>query len=258
MSSSVRGPLYPNPETGYNGTMLRSFFLAATLLFAPASHAQQSTVRYLFWEQVAPLTPALYCAADVAELRTTDNYSIEHVYPRSWMRQTLGCKGDACDAVPEFVLWENDLQNLMPANFDMNSARGDRAFADLEPSDDWRGQSCFRSRSMAITGTVRAEGVVEPRDQDKGDIARILLYVHDQYGGLLPAGQLEIARRWSAADPSSPEECARQAVIERLQGTRNPTCSATEPTSDPSILHISPRRPMYSPHKRTVSHLSCT
>ena len=138
------------------------------------------------------------------------------------MRQTLGCQGDACDAVPEFVLWENDLQNLMPADRAMNSARGDRAFGELEPSDDWREQSCFRSRGMGIAGTIQAEGVVEPRDEDKGDIGRILLYVHDQYGGLLPDGQLEIAQRWSAADPTSEEECARQDVIERLQATRNP------------------------------------
>lgn len=201
--------------------MLRVIVIAIAFLMPAVAQAQQSAIRYLFWEQVAPLTAALYCAADVAGLRATDDYSIEHVYPRSWMRQTLGCQGDVCDAIPEFVLWENDLQNLMPADRAMNSARGDRAFGELPPSDDWRGLSCFRSRALDITGDIQAEGVVEPRDADKGDIARILLYVHDQYGGLLPDGQLETARRWSAADPTSPEECTRQDVIERLQGTRN-------------------------------------
>src|SRR5690606_29892529 len=100
------------------------------------------------------------CAADVATLRAGDNYSIEHVYPRSWMRQTLGCQGDACDANSDFIIWENDLQNLMPADRAMNSARGDRAFGELESTDDWREQSCFRSRGMDITGTIKAEGMV--------------------------------------------------------------------------------------------------
>ena len=201
---------------------MRQLLIFIAVLLAPDAYAQQAAIRYIFWEQVAPLTKALYCAADVAALRATDEYSIEHVYPRSWMRQTLGCKGDACNANPSYVLWENDLQNLMPADRAMNSARGDRAFGELEPTDDWRGRSCFRSRGMDITGTIEAEGMVEPRDEDKGDIARILLYVHEVYGGLLPDGQLETAHRWSASDPTSPDECARQVVIERLQGTRNP------------------------------------
>lgn len=191
------------------------------LLTTPAI-GQDALTRDLFWEHVAPLTPALYCAADVASLRATDDYSIEHVYPRSWMRQTLGCRGSACDANADFVRWENDLQNLMPADRSMNSARGDRAFGELEASDDWRGQSCFRSRGVGITGAIEAEGLVEPRDEDKGDIARILLYVHDAYGGLLPEGQLDVAKRWSASDPTSEQECARQDVIRVLQGTRNP------------------------------------
>tara|TARA_R110002124_G_scaffold133942_2_gene296443 strand:+ start:4814 stop:5137 length:324 start_codon:yes stop_codon:yes gene_type:complete len=104
----------------------------------------------------------------------------------------------------------------------MNSARGDRPFGDLEPADNWRDQTCFRSRGMTITGTVESEWMVEPRDEDKGYIARILLYVRDAYGGLLPDGQLEVALRWSEADPTSPQECARQDVIERLQSTQNP------------------------------------
>ena len=200
--------------------MIRAVAIFA-LLSTSAAVGQDAVTRDLFWEHVAPLTPALYCAANVAMLRDTDTYSIEHVYPRSWMRQTLGCQGSACEANPDFVRWENDLQNLMPADRSMNSARGDRAFGQLEASDDWRGQSCFRSRGVGITGTIEAEGIVEPRDEDKGDIGRILLYVHDVYGGLLPDGQLDVAKRWSAADPTSEQECARQEAIRLLQGTSN-------------------------------------
>lgn len=97
-------------------------------------------------------------------------------YPQSWMRQTLGCQGSACEENPIFRTYAADMQNLMPADRSMNSARGDRAFADLLPQDDWRGQACFRSRGVDITGNVVTDGVVEPRDEDKGDIARILLY----------------------------------------------------------------------------------
>lgn len=61
-------------------------------------------------------------------------------YPQSWMRQTLGCQGSACEENPIFRTYAADMQNLMPADRSMNSARGDRAFADLLPQDDWRGQ----------------------------------------------------------------------------------------------------------------------
>ncbi|OAM77754.1 endonuclease [Devosia elaeis] len=198
--------------------------LLVTALFTVSAAAQDKATSDAFWEHVAPLTPALYCAADVAELRATEDlYSMEHVYPKSWMRQTLQCGSSReCDADPSFQIWAADMQNLMPAEKAMNQARGDRAFADLLPQDNWRGQACFRSRGMDVVGTVVTDGLVEPRDEDKGDIARILLYVHTVYGGLLPDGQLELAQRWSAADPTSPQECARQDAIERLQGTRNP------------------------------------
>jgi endonuclease I len=69
---------------------------------------------------------------------------------------------------------------------------------------------------------VGAEGVVEPRNEDEGDIARILLYIRDACGGLLPDGQLEITLRWSADDPTAPQECVRQDAIESPQGTRSP------------------------------------
>lgn len=201
------------------------------------AHGQDGATKKLFWEHVAPLTSALYCAGGVAELRATDTYSVEHVYPKSWMRQTMQCGSTRqCDDTPAFRVWAGDMQNLMPADRAMNTARGDRAFAELEEQDNWRGLSCFRSRGMSIAGTIVTNGVVEPRDEDKGDIARILLYVHDIYGGLLPDGQLEVARRWNAADPVSPEECARQEAIYMLQGTRNPyvACQSEEASTSPS------------------------
>lgn len=205
-----------------SGSMLRASIIIAISLLAPAAIAQDKATSDAFWAQVAPLTSALYCATDVATIRADDTYSMEHVYPKSWMRQTLNCgTSRQCDSDPAFRAWTGDMQNLMPADRSMNQARGDRAFAELEPRDNWRGQSCFRSRGIDIAGTITTGGIVEPRDQDKGDIARILLYVHDVYGGLLPDGQMEVIARWVVADPVSPAECARQQAIHALQGTRN-------------------------------------
>tara|TARA_R110002124_G_scaffold133942_2_gene296442 strand:+ start:4522 stop:4848 length:327 start_codon:yes stop_codon:yes gene_type:complete len=105
--------------------MLRPFVIAAALLFAPATNAQQSAIRYPFLEQVAPLTPALYCAADVATLRAGDDYSIEHVFPapgysRRWAAKAmlvmpkglrhLGKRSpepDACGPVHELGTWRS-------------------------------------------------------------------------------------------------------------------------------------------------------
>ncbi|MGV8949703.1 MAG: endonuclease [Cypionkella sp.] len=205
-----------------SGSMLRASIIIAISMLVSAASSQDKATSDAFWAHVAPLTPALYCAADVATIRATNAYSMEHVYPKSWMRQTLQCgSSKRCDRDTTFRAWAGDMQNLMPADRAMNTARGDRAFAELEPRDDWRGLSCFRSRGMDIAGTIKTDGIVEPRNEDKGDIARILLYVHDVYGGRLPDGQLEVIARWMVVDPVSPAECARQEAIHALQETWN-------------------------------------
>ena len=79
-----------------------------------------------------------------------------------------------------------------------------------------------RVRSIAHDDPICQLLMSAPGIGFKGDIARILLYVHSTYGGMLPDGQLEIAKKWSVADPTSEQECARQDIIWVLQGTRNP------------------------------------
>lgn len=134
---------------------------------------------------------------------------------------TLAC-GD-CDSDPDYARYDSDLHNLWPADRSVNSARGNRAFADLFAADEWRdGQCNFRSRGEQTMGPIELDGLVEPRDQVKGMIARSLLYVSDAYGGLLPITQLETALEWHERYPTSELECARADAIFELQGTANP------------------------------------
>ncbi|WP_417584353.1 endonuclease [Pelagibacterium sp.] len=198
---------------------MRILTLIFVLLSTPA-FAVDPAVKSAFWSTLAPLGPSLYCEADVAELLETDTYSVEHVYPSSWMRTTLGCED--CDNDPAYRVFDNDLHNLWPAEHSVNSARGNRAFADLVAADDWRGGECaFRSRGEQIMGDIALDGLVEPRDEVKGMIARTLLHVRDTYGGQLPITQLETALDWHQRYPTTELECARAAVILELQGTIN-------------------------------------
>ena len=73
----------------------------------------------------------------------------EHVWPQSLLGE---------DAVNEVVNMASDLQNLKPANPSINTSRGNKYY-DL---------------------TTTADSFV-PRDEVKGDIARILLYMMVMY-----------------------------------------------------------------------------
>lgn len=205
-----------------NATITTGLIFLLTLLSTTVL-AVDAPTRWAFWDHVAPLGTGLYCEDSIADLRAQDRHSIEHVYPLSWMRQTLGCSGAACEADPAFVRFDNDLHNLWPADRSINSARGNRGYADLVPADDWRDGTCgFRSRGGRETGVLDFEGWVEPRDEVKGQVARSLLYVHEVHGGRLPDGQLDTALRWHQEYPTTELECARAVVILDLQGAVNP------------------------------------
>jgi len=63
---------------------------------------------------------------------------------------------------------------------------------------------------------------VEPRPEVRGDIARAVLYMEQDYRMFVGASMMDLMRQWHLEDPPDDEEWRRNDVIERLQGTRNP------------------------------------
>lgn len=127
-----------------------------------------------------------------------------------------------------------DLHNLKPVDISVNSARGNRFFdiGDYEYIDNG-----FPTGSK----TSSSRHVWEPRDEVKGDIARIIFYIATRYEGengeldmeisdIFPADDsseplmalLGTLKTWHEIDPVDAFEANRNNVIFSYQGNRNP------------------------------------
>jgi uncharacterized repeat protein (TIGR02543 family) len=114
----------------------------------------------------------------------------EHVWPQSLLENNYQ---------------KADTHNLKPVNPSINSSRGNDTYA-------------------SGTGTYRkVMGGWYPGDQDKGDIARIILYMHLRYGlNISLVGNLNILLKWHEEDPVDAFELNRNQVIYSYQKNRNP------------------------------------
>ncbi|MBV1946364.1 endonuclease I family protein [Streptomyces sp. BV129] len=121
-----------------------------------------------------------------------------------------------------------DLHHLRPADVSVNSIRGNKDFDNGGSAVSGGGGSLTDSDSF------------EPRDADKGDVARMILYMAVRYDGgdgfadLEPnekvgngsnpyIGKLSVLKQWSDEDPPSAfEEKRNQVIYDTYQHNRNP------------------------------------
>lgn len=129
----------------------------------------------------------------------------EHVWPQSRLGVYVGYDED------DFPSKATDLHNLKPADPDENAFRSNDYF-------DW----------------VKTSTTYEPRDEVKGDIARILFYMATMYFDLSlnsdptsisaekSMGNLTTLLEWNEIDPVDNFERNRNEVIYSYQKNRNP------------------------------------
>jgi endonuclease I len=114
----------------------------------------------------------------------------EHVWPQSLLANTIQ---------------KADVHNLKPANPNINSTRGNNQFA-------------AGSGSYGIV-----DGGFFPGEKDKGDIARIIMFMHVKYNlNINAVGKINILLRWHEQDPVDPFESNRNDVIYSDTKNRNP------------------------------------
>lgn len=128
----------------------------------------------------------------------------EHVFPQS----RLGVKVDYYNDFPSKA---TDIHNLKPADPGENASRSNDYFS-TEVGNDF----------------------YEPRDEVKGDIARILFYMTTKYfdlslnndatsgSSLKSMGVLSLLLEWNEMDPVDDFEMNRNNVLYGYQGNRNP------------------------------------
>jgi len=154
------------------------------------------------------------------------DWNKEHTWSKS--------HGDFGDTAPAGT----DLHHLRPCDGTVNSAKDNRDFdigsssyTDASPPSGYSG----------ITGCQTATDIWEPRDVDKGDVARIIMYMAVRYEGsdtsydlelvdfvnTAPSGQAQYGKlttllQWHTQDPPDEWELRRNNRIQERQGNRNP------------------------------------
>lgn len=127
-----------------------------------------------------------------------NTWNKEHVWPQSLLGEDAGST----------VNMASDLHNLKPSEPSINSARGNKYFANT------------------TTSTTFA-----PRNEVRGDIARILFYMAtmysvlelvDQYPNTYQMGLLSVLLEWNDLDPVDDFERNRNNAIYAYQNNRNP------------------------------------
>jgi hypothetical protein len=169
----------------------------------------------------------------------------EHTYCFSWMPASI-----TADSVPY-----SDLHNLFPVEFvHANQVRSNKPLGIVvTPTSTWNGGTL----GLNAAGV----SVYEPKDSEKGDAARAMMYMSICYtstsGNLwaIPANQDQnVLKAWHFQDPPSNWEIARNDYIAWKQGNRNPFVDSvnyvcyidfsnmtylTNPTGDCSSVGIS-------------------
>ena len=114
----------------------------------------------------------------------------EHVWPKSLGGNTTTNGG-------------SDLHHIRPAETGVNSARGNTPYGE-------------------------GSGYYEPADNVKGDVARIILYVHVRWDSDWGATSVtkvfqsvDVLLEWCALDPVDTWEMGRNEVVQSIQGNRN-------------------------------------
>ena len=144
----------------------------------------------------------------------------EHVWAKS--------RGDFGTATGEGT----DVHNLRASNIQVNSTRLNYSF------DDCTSNSCNQTYGNSYSSSAL---VFEPRDEDKGDVARIIFYMDLRYEGDSGEEDLEMTEsilstssklprhgvrstllEWHELDPVDDFERNRNDVIYSYQGNRNP------------------------------------
>jgi deoxyribonuclease-1 len=156
----------------------------------------------------------------------------EHMVPAARFGQHRACwRGETCDGHrgreccsrspasggdEEFRAMEGDMHNLAPAVGELNGDRSNRPYGivDEEPRE-------YGACDFEIDRDAGRDGVTEPAESIRGDVARAWLYMSAEWGMQLTAEELTLFEAWHESDPPDEWEIARNQRIARVQGNAN-------------------------------------
>ncbi|MES2558628.1 MAG: endonuclease [Bacteroidota bacterium] len=147
----------------------------------------------------------------------------EHTFAQSWMPTNTG--GSWPTVGGKEVSEYNDLHHLFPTHqLNANAKRSNNPFG-MVVNATYTAPTGFGKLGTDAGGKT----VYEPKDDQKGDLARALFYMLVRYNGIngvqwrLPTSQdIAILLTWHQQDPPSAIEIARNEYISTTQKNRNP------------------------------------
>jgi deoxyribonuclease-1 len=108
---------------------------------------------------------------------------------------------------------EADMHNLTPAIGEVNGDRSNYRFSVL-PGEPYQHGSC----DVKVSFSQRS---VEPRDEIKGQIARVYFYMHDRYDLTMARAQQQLMMAWHRQHSVSDWERERDTRIAERMGHHN-------------------------------------
>ena len=144
----------------------------------------------------------------------------EHIVP-AWVfghqRQCWqqGGRKNCIDNDLVFGQMEGDMHNLAPSIGEVNGDRSNFSYSQL-PADVVYPYGMCRSR------VDFKQRVFEPRDEVKGQVARVYFYMHDRYNLSMSRQQQQLLMAWDQQYPVSNWEKTRDQRIAKLTGHHNP------------------------------------
>lgn len=153
----------------------------------------------------------------------------------------------------------SDIHHLFPTYDAWNSDRGNLPFSDIPDALTTKWVRGINAQSTIPTVVIDEwselnvrSGLYEPREKQKGNTARAILYFYTVYptqaGAITGVASLQTLRQWHEQDPPDAQEIQRNNAVETYQGNRNPyidnpslvvrawfNCTATGLNTPPSV-----------------------
>ncbi|MES2380113.1 MAG: endonuclease [Bacteroidota bacterium] len=202
--------------SNYITTVINNFLTRDTIQGKKVVNCVYTGIAYVYNE------PFVWNASNSTGILTREHTRAQSTMPSntaaqnpSWPRSPSNLE------LPEY----NDQHNLFPADqINANGVRSNYPFGE-----------CVTVTSTSPTGKGKLgkdannNTIYEPKDEQKGDLARALFYMSVCYNGIngnnwsLPSNQgLAVLLKWHQQDPPSEEEIARHEYIASVQHNRNP------------------------------------
>ncbi|OFY08928.1 MAG: hypothetical protein A2W99_01465, partial [Bacteroidetes bacterium GWF2_33_16] len=125
----------------------------------------------------------------------------------------------------------SDLHHLFPTHENVNSTRSNYPFAEIPDNTTTKWMYLATTQTTIPTSNIDlyseyANYTFEPREDDKGNVARAIFYFYTMYptqaGAMSLVGDINTFYQWHLSDPVDAKEIERNGQIETYQGDRNP------------------------------------